>query len=287
MTPELITDTHLHIVNRAKIDYPWLGDAPALNRDWTQDDYATEARKVGIGRALFMEVDVAGDRIGDEIDHINDLADQPGSMIEGIIAACRPESDGFAAERERAVGHDRILGFRRVLHVVPDDVSQGETFRKNVRSLGQTDLTFDICMAAHQLPLTMELVDSAPETRFILDHCGVPDIAGDAWDDWARNITELAKRPNIVAAKISGICAYAAPDWTAATLGRWAGHVAESFGFDRLVWGGDWPVCTLGGGLSTWVGASRAIFAGCSADERAALHDGNAARIWGLAPLSS
>lgn len=286
MTPEPITDTHLHLVDRTRLNYPWLSDASGLDRDWAPDIYADTARKVGIARALHMEVDVAEDRIGDEIDHIDNLAGQDGSIIAGIIAACRPERDGFAAEIDRAVAHPRVVGFRRALHVVPDEISQSETFRANLRRLGQADLPFDICMAARQLPLALALVDAAPETRFVLDHCGVPDIAGGAWDGWAHDIGALAERPNIVAAKISGIPAYASPDWTVDTLARWVGHVAERFGMDRLVWGGDWPVCTLGGGLALWVGATRAIFGGCSAAERAALYDTNAARIWGLTPLS-
>jgi len=284
MKPEFITDTHLHLVDRARLDYPWLSGVAALDRDWTIDAYQTEAAKVGIARALHMEVDVAPDCIGEEIAFLDDLADQPGSMIAGIIAACRPEADGFADEIDRAVAHPRVVGFRRALHVVPDEVSQDEAFRANIRRLAAADLPFDLCVAARQLPLAIALVDAAPQTRFVLDHCGVPDIAGGGWDDWARDIAALAERDN-VSAKISGIPAYAAPDWTTADLACWVSHVADRFGLDRLVWGGDWPVATLGGGLATWVAATRAIFAGCSADERAALYDRNAARIWGLPPL--
>lgn len=177
-----------------------------------------------------------------------------------------------------------MVGFRRAPHVVPDGTSRSDRFRADIRRLASAGLPFDICVSARQLPLAVELADAAPETRFVLDHCGVPDIAGGEWDDWARTVSALAERDN-VSAKISGLPAYAAPDWSAADLARWAGHVTTCFGMDRLVWGGDWPVCTLGGGLAPWVAATRAIFAGCSAEERAALHDGNAARIWGLPPL--
>ena len=119
MTPESITDTHLHIIDRARLDYPWLPGVPALNADWSVETYTDTARKVGIKRALHMEVDVAENRIGDETAHIDTLAARDGSIIAGIIAACRPEHDGFAAEIDCAVAHTRVVGFRRVLHVVP------------------------------------------------------------------------------------------------------------------------------------------------------------------------
>ena len=281
MDVEHITDTHLHVVDRGRLNYPWLSDAPPLNRDWPVEDYETEARRVGIDRALHMEVDVAAGDMEAETAYIDELAGREGSIIAGIIAACRPEEDGFAAEIERAQARRRVVGFRRVLHVVPDELSQGETFRANIRRLAAADLPFDICVAARQLPLAIELVDAAPQTRFVLDHCGVPDIAGGGWEAWARDVAAIAERPN-VSAKVSGVVAYAAQDWTADELARWVGHVVESFGFERLVWGGDWPVCTLGGGLSTWVAATRAMFAAASGDERAALYRRNAERIWKL-----
>ncbi len=281
MNVEHMTDAHLHVIDRTRLSYPWLSGAPRLDRDWPLELYAAEARRVGITRALHMEVDVAEGDIDAETAYVSGLAENEGSIVAGIISACRPEADGFPAEIERAQDRPCVVGFRRVLHVVPDEVSQTQIFRSGIRRLAGADIPFDICVAARQLPLAVALADAAPETRFVLDHCGVPDIADGAWDAWARDIVALAERPN-VSAKISGVVAYAGADWSAEELARWIGHVVESFGFDRLVWGGDWPVCTLGGGLSTWVAATRAIFAGASADERAALFTGNAERIWKL-----
>ena len=56
---------------------------------------------------------------------------------------------------------------------------------------------------------------------FVLDHCGVPDIAGGAFEPWARGIDRIAALPN-VSVKLSGITAYAAPDQqNRAGLQRW------------------------------------------------------------------
>ncbi|SLN62705.1 amidohydrolase family protein [Roseisalinus antarcticus] len=280
MHPDIL-DTHLHLIDRARLDYPWLSDAPPLDHDWPLADYAAKARRVGISGALHMEVDVADGRIEDETSWIEDLAAEGSFPIRGILAAARPESADFPAWLERTAERPLVKGVRRPLHVVPDDTSRSELFRGNIRRLATAALPFDICVAARQLPLAIELADAAPEVSFVLDHCGVPDIAGGAWDSWAGDIARLAERPN-VCAKISGVVAYAGTDWALPGLSRWVDHVARSFGPDRLVWGGDWPVCTLGGGLCTWVAATRAIVADWSADDRAALFAGNATRIWSL-----
>lgn len=276
----MLIDTHLHLIDRDRIAYPWLKDVPPLDRDWSYDAYEAEARRLGIGATLHMEVDCAPHDIGKETAWIAELMRRPDSLIKGAISSARPESEGFDAFLD---GLDLavVRGIRRVLHVVPDEVSQGARFRANIRKLGQAGLPFDICVLARQLPLAAALADSCEGTEFVLDHCGVPDIAGEGFDDWARDITELAKRPN-VSAKISGISAYAAPDWTLDTLRPYAEHIIASFGWSRVVWGSDSPVCTLNASLSQWVAATRALFSEASDAERRALFSGNARRIWSL-----
>lgn len=278
-----ILDTHLHLVDRSRISYPWIEGAGSLERDWGLEEYAPIASQAGITRALHMEVDVAPADIEAETAMIANLAPRDDLAIAGIISACRPELDGFAAQIERAQAHDRIVGFRRVLHVVPDDLSRTDLFRQNMRRLGQAGLPFDLCVLARQLPIAAELVDAAPETQFVLDHCGVPDIAGGGFDSWARDLADLARREN-VAVKVSGLPAYAAKGWRAEDLRLWTEHVTACFGPQRMVWGSDWFVCTLGGGLARWVSASRELFAALSGAERTALFSQNAERLWNLRP---
>jgi len=278
----MIVDTHLHVIDQTALDYPWLAEVEPLNRNWTYDAYKLEARRAGIDATFHMEVDVAPERIEDETAYIGTLADRPNSLIVAAIASCRPEDEGFPAYLERQQANPLVKGFRRVLHVMQDDLSESPRFRENIKLLAGTGLTFDLCVLPRQLDKAIALADLAPDVTFILDHCGVPDIAGDARQPWQDGITELAKRPNVVA-KVSGVVAYAdAETWIADTLRPWVEHTIESFGWDRVVWGSDWPVCTLGGGLMAWVAATHALLEGASEDERRKLLSENARRIWSL-----
>lgn len=274
-------DTHLHLIDRSRLTYPWLTDAPALNRDWTYADYETAARRLGVTDALHMEVDVATSDIEAETAFVADLMARPNSLIRGAISAARPETADFPGWLDRA-DRNVIKGIRRVLHVVPDGVSQTSTFRDNLRRMGHAGLPFDICLLARQLPLAAELADAAPDTTLILDHCGVPDIAGGGFEIWAEYITNLARRPNLNA-KISGITAYTGGTWTLDTLRPYTDHILNSFGWTRVVWGSDSPVCTLASSLPEWIAATRALFADASANERAALFHQNARRLWQIA----
>ena len=135
-------------------------------------------------------------------------------------------------------------------------------------------------MFARQLPIAAELADACPDVQFVLDHCGQPDIQGGEWQPWADGIRRLAERPN-VAVKISGIAAYTDLDaWTAETLRPYVEHCIAAFGWDRVVWGSDWPICLAAGSLSHWVEATHALLRGCSESERHALLAGNAQRIY-------
>jgi len=278
----MLIDTHLHIVDKAHLTYPWLDGAGVLNRNSLYSDYAVEAKRVGITATFHMEVDVAESDIEKETAYVKGVAVEPGSLLKGATANCRPEHASFAAYFEKVVHDPFVVGLRRCLHVVPDDVSESAQFRQSIKLLENSRLTYDIVMFPRQWPQTLALIDSAPNARFILDHCGVPDIKGHDFDRWSKGISEIAKRSNVVA-KISGVMAYVdANSWTAETIRPYVEHTIKVFGWDRVIWGSDFPVCTLGGSLSTWVALTHEILTGCSADEKAKLFHRNVTQLWNL-----
>ncbi len=278
----MLIDTHLHLIYKDRLDYPWLADFEVLNRDNRFTTYTRDAARLGISGCLHMEVDVAEPLIEAETALIGELAEPPGSLMRGAISSCRPESDGFPAFLDRCRQNPLVKGFRRVLHVVPDAVSTTPTFRDNVKRLSGTGLTFDLCVLPRQLDLAANLVDHCPDVTFILDHCGVPDIASGAMGPWRDGIHALAKRPNVTA-KISGVVAYGDADsWGLDDIRPYVQETVAAFGHDRIVWGSDQPVCNLGGGLATWVAATHALTDGWTASDRAALYRENACRIWSL-----
>jgi predicted TIM-barrel fold metal-dependent hydrolase len=278
----MLFDTHLHIVDRKRLDYPWLSGAGPLNRDNLYEDYARDARRCGISNVFHMEVDVAPQRMEDETEYVRNVSQRSGSLIRGAIAACRPEEPAFPEYLERSLANPFVRGFRRVLHVAPDDTSQRPLFRENIKRLASTRLTFDLCVFPHQFARILTLVDLNPDVRFVLDHCANPSIRDGMSEQWRKGVTEFGRRPNVIG-KISGVIAYGDLDnWTVESIRPYVEHTIDSFGWDRVVWGSDWPVCTLGGGLTPWVAATHALTIGCSAEEREKLYQANAKRIWSI-----
>jgi predicted TIM-barrel fold metal-dependent hydrolase len=142
-------------------------------------------------------------------------------------------------------------------------------------------------MLPAQLPLAEQLVQACPKSQFVLDHCGVPPVASGEMSPWRENIARLARMPT-VACKVSGMIAYGDvnrwPEGDVASVVRdlrpYFDHIIDCFGWERVVWGSDFPVCNLTRGLATWKAVTDVLVAGCSSAQIDALAHANALRIY-------
>jgi len=275
-----IIDTHQHLIYPSFGPYSWTHGLDALDgKPFNIEEYRRLAQPARIVGSIFMET--SPDDWHAEFAHIAPLASQPESGIVGIVANCRPEEEGFEQYLE-SIRSEKLVGLRRICHTEHDDLSRQPRFVQNVRHAGSLGLTFDLCFLARQLGVALELARKCPETQFVLDHCGVPDIAGGVMDSWCAAIRDLAGLPN-VACKISGVLAYCSPgDATVQAVRPWVELCIESFGWDRLVGGSDWPVCNIRSSLPVWVEISRQIVQSASEDEQAKLFEKNALRLYGV-----
>lgn len=274
-------DTHQHVIYRDHFGYAWSRDLPQLGgQSFTFEDYDRLTEGCGVIGTIFMEAAV------DDADYQAEarfVASRVGSNnLLGQIASCRPEINrGFEPWLEEAKDLG-IVGYRRILHEVDDEMSRSDDFRANIRKIGAAGLPFDMCFQARQLPIAAELARHCDAQTLVLDHCGVPDIAGGAFDSWAADMAKLAEMEHIVV-KLSGITAYCAADARGVeTLTPWVQHVLATFGPSRMIWGGDWPVVNLGSGLPEWISLTREMLADLSPDEQSAITEKNARIVYGL-----
>ena len=276
-----LLDTHQHLVYREKASYGWTKDIPPLAEgNFTLDDYKTLTEGLGIGGTLFMETGVDDPDYQQETRFVKSLADNSDNGMIGLISSIRPESDeAFETWLEETIEMG-VVGYRRILHVMPDYTSQSDIFRNNVRKIGVSGKTFDICFLPGQLPVACELAKACENTKLILNHCGVPDIAGNGLDPWRQDIKALAQIPNVIC-KLSGLMAYCAPGTSSLeTIEPYVDHVLNCFGPNRMVWGSDWPVVNLAKGLPEWIAVTRKILGKLSADEASSIAYGTAQIVY-------
>jgi predicted TIM-barrel fold metal-dependent hydrolase len=274
-------DTHQHLFYPDRFGYSWTGVFPSLQGNFDLEAYRAAAADTGIEGSLFMEVDVDEGQAAEEAAFFCGLADDPRNRILGVVASGRPEQERFEAYLDR-ISHLKLKGIRRVLHTQPDELSRSTRFRENISKLGPRGMTFDLCVLPGQLAAAAALIDACPEVSFVLDHGGNPNIAGGELGSWSDSLREVARRPN-VACKISGLPVHCAPDQvTAAAIRPAVERVVECFGWDRVVWGGDWPVCNLTVSLRGWCNIIREILSAEPAENRQKLFVTNAVKVYSL-----
>ncbi|HCQ02457.1 MAG TPA: amidohydrolase [Candidatus Latescibacteria bacterium] len=294
-----IVDTHQHLWDLSQFTLPWLESdgVEMLRKDHLMRDYLETSANANVARTVYMEVDVApADRLA-EAQFVTELCRRDDNPMAGAVIGGRPGEVGFREYISQFKNNHFIKGVRQVLHV-PDTApgySLNADFVKGVQYLGELDMIFDLCLRPGELADAVGLVNQCPETYFILDHCGNADpniINGDVPHDpenpfshskeqWQDDMSTLGEHEQVIC-KISGIVARAPEGWGAETLAATIIHCLDSFGPDRVVFGGDWPVCTMGATFSAWVQALREIISNRPEEEQQKLLADNADRIYGL-----
>lgn len=278
----MIIDTHQHLWDIDRFTYSWCQDVEVLNRSFLPNDYSAAIQNIGTQKSVFIEADVDEGFMLDETRWVLSLAENETTRIEGVVACCRPESSNFRGFLKALGSHPKLKGVRRILHNQPDELIDASIFSENIRALPQFGLSFDLCVLASQLPHAIRLVRACPETQFILDHCGNPDVKNQRLEPWREHLKQIAQHPN-VDCKISGLVTNADHDnWTANDLRPYVEHAMECFGPERVMWGSDWPVCTLASGFRNWLDTAHEITQGESEENRRKLFYENANRVYKL-----
>lgn len=281
--PMPIIDTHVHLWNLDKFRLPWIGEKSPLRNNFSFADYQAAVADCGPVQAIYMEVDVALEHRQAEADYVVGLCEAKDSSMVGAVISARPAEDGFAESIAAYRGHKYVKGFRRVLHGGLPGGASGERLLKNLQLLGESDLSFDLCMHAADLPDAVKIARVATDTRFILDHCGNPGpvVKDKAREAWRRNFGELAKLKNVVC-KVSGFISNGDRPWTTDEVATIVDAAFEEFGPDQVIFGGDWPVCTKAVTLKRWIEVVKEVIAARPMEEQQKLLYQNAAKFYRL-----
>ena len=278
-----IIDTHVHLWDPKNLRYSWLDNNELLNRRYGLEEFAQTCGPVQVGKIVFVECgcDPASNR--KEAAWVTGLAEKD-PRIQGIVANAPLEKGEAVREELHELSRlGLVRGIRRIVQSEPDpEFCLRPDFVKGVQLLSEFNLTCDICITHVQLAATVKLVRQCPKVRFILDHIGKPDIKKRLTEPWKKQLLELSKLPNVVC-KVSGLATEADHKaWTREDLRPYIDHVIECFGFDRVMFGGDWPVALLATPYPRWVETLEWAVAGASKADVKKLFRDNAVAFYGL-----
>ena len=276
-----IIDTHQHLWDTSNLEYPWLEGFDLLGKQYTAEDYREAIGELNVVRSVHVEGDPAETEVVKEVEWLTQISEKDG-MIGAIAAAAPLEKPNAEAILEQLTGFGLVVGVRRMAWHHPDPQFYATPELINgVKLLAKFDLSFELCANHGQLPAAIELVKATPDVRHALNHCGGPDIKGGQFEPWAAHINALAAFEN-VHCKVSGIVTTASENWTREELQPYIQHLVEAFGYERLMFGSDWPVCTLAATYQEWVAALSWAIEDASDAERSRLFYENASEFYSI-----
>jgi L-fuconolactonase len=272
-------DAHQHFWHYSLQEYGWIGpDMAALKQDRLPADLAPLLASSGIDGTVAVQAR----QTLEETCWLLALAEQQ-PFIRSVVGWVDLQSHDLREQLERLTTHPKFRGVRHVLQDEPDDRFMLRAgFVRGIGLLVDFGLTYDILIFSRHLPLACELVAHFPDQPFVLDHIAKPPIRDGLLEPWSAGIRRLAAHPNVMC-KVSGLVTEASwQHWQPADFRPYLDVVFEAFGPHRIMFGSDWPVCTLAGSYADIVGIILDYIQQLSAAEQAAVWGKTAARFYGL-----
>lgn len=262
-----IIDTHQHLWDTGNLPYPWLDGFDLLKQQYTPQDYRDAIDNINVVKSVHVEGDPAESHVVQEVKWLTQIATTDG-MIGAIAAAAPLEKPDVESTLEQLAAHELVVGVRRMAWHHPDNQFYASSELINgVKLLAKFDLSFELCAKYDQLTAAIELVKATQEVKHAVNHCGGPNIKDGEFEPWATQMRKLAAFQNVYC-KVSGIVTTASENWTSDELKPYIRHLVEVFGYDRLMFGSDWPVCTLAAEYREWFETLLSVIEDASESEK-------------------
>ncbi len=271
-------DAHVHVWGPRELErYTWVTpEMAAIRRPFNLDELEPLLAGHGFDHALIVQT---YSNVEETRSFLELAAASP--FIAGVVGwvdLTSPDVAETLAELRARPDGRYLAGIRHQVHDEADpDWLLRDDVRRGLRALRDAGLVYDLLVRPRELPAAVNTARALPELRVVVDHIAKPPIATGELEPWAGLLSELARLEH-VSCKLSGLVTEADwARWRPEDLAPYADRVVEWFSEDRLIFGSDWPVCTLAASYDQVVAvAEQAV--GCSAK----VFGQNAAALYGL-----
>ncbi len=279
----MIVDSHQHFWRLGRGDYSWpTPDLVAIHRDFEPDDLWPMLAAAGIDRTILVQ---ATPTVA-ETEFLLELAAQHAA-IAGVVGWVDFDQPDAAATIHRLAQNPLLKGLRPMIQGIADpDWMLRPALAAAFEAMLACGLRFDALILPVHLPRLLTLAERWPDLPIVIDHGAKPAIASGDIAGWRRDIAAVAERTDALC-KVSGLLTEAGDDPSLAAITPALDHLLTCFGPERLMWGSDWPVLNLAASYDQWWAMTQHFCAPLDHAARAAVLGGNAARFYGLGPMST
>lgn len=307
--PSRVVDTHVHITSLTNgLTYPWsVPPTPPMTCpcvfpsgtpcacEWSSEVYAAASAGRPADAFVFVEVAAEPSQWLAEAQWVQSLADAGDARIRGIVAGAPPgfgvvgaNITAIAAELDELVAVPLARGIRAASLNFSDAGAMG-TFISHAALLASRGLSLDVItpVAAPGVGGAIaQLAASIPSLTVILDHIGSPNVTGD-FDAWSTGLAAVGAAPNVFV-KFGGLLQYFKKTGvipSAAQTTPYLSRVLDVFGWERVLFEGNWFFCNWPGNLDVfadWLPLLDSAVDGAAPTDAQldALYAGNAAKAY-------
>src|SRR5699024_533041 len=273
-------DSHQHFWIYDKQRDAWINEdmQPVIGKDFLPNDISSILKQSKIDGTVAVQASESED----ETKFLVELS-KVYALIKGVVGWIDLHDENLDSRLDYWSNESVVKGFRHVIEGEPKgDYLMQNTFQRGLTKLSEKGYTYDLLIRPRHFQSTLDCVAKQSNLTFVLDHMAKPNIAENQYDDWASFIKELAQFPNVYC-KLSGIVTEAKwHNWQVEDLKPYVDFTLESFGAERVLYGSDWPVCTLSSSYEQWVNAVESLIGELSESERKMIWGGNAIRVYNL-----
>jgi L-fuconolactonase len=273
-------DAHQHFWKVSRGDYHWMSPNLAiLYRDFMPEDLLPLLKQLGFDKSIVVQ---AAQTVA-ETDFLLELAKQH-EFIAGVVGWLDLESAQFEQQFARYRKVEKFIGLRPMLQDLDDDawICRPQVLG-NLKLVAEARFPFEFLTYTRHIPYVLRALEAVPGLHAVIDHISKPEIKTRKLEPWKTLMAEAAKHPNLFC-KLSGMITEADhASWGVDDLRPYLEHVVGSFGWDRVLFGSDWPVCLLAGYYAQVYGALREVLSSqLDAEREAKVFGQNAARFYQL-----
>jgi L-fuconolactonase len=281
----MIIDTHVHVWDLDKADYPWLeGNSSILNQTWKIEQLEEERKNAGVTAGVLVQA--AGNL--EDTENMLQVAEVT-EWIKGVVGWLPLQQSDLARDllETKYLGHTWFKGVRHQIHDEQDPkwLLQAEVI-DSLTILAEHGIPFDIvAVLPEHIETAITVSKLVPELQMVFDHLSQPPIANkEKFGRWGELMKEAAQQKNLYA-KISGLGTASGnfDNWKVDDLLPYIEFVLQQFGTDRCFCGGDWPVSVLAGTYSQiWKAYIEILNTLLNKEEKEMVLSKNAVRFYGL-----
>jgi L-fuconolactonase len=274
-------DSHMHLWSIGAHGCEWPGpDLPEIHCDFGLEDAHRVAKPAGIEGVVLVQSQTCDE----DTDFLLRLAAQD-DFVRGVVGWADLLAPSAPARIAALAAQEKLVGLRPMLQGLPDGWIANPALDPAIEAMIEHDLAFDALVFTRHLRDLRDFAERHPGLRIVIDHGAKPPIASGEIEDWRKEMGAIAELPQIHC-KLSGLLTEAGERRSDQALLPYVTHLIESFGPDRLMWGGDWPVLTLACGYSTWLGQARAMVERLASDDADMIFGTVAQRFYGWSDRS-